>query len=158
TRPPGFRSDGQRSSMRRRCRVHACIHTYAVPRQGRRGQRPGAAPTGRAGRSHRPGVVLAGPELRDVGAEVGREGPVVLLPFERPLDEPAEVAADALVADQRPGLSLVGPVLRLQPMALVEVADRSFTVADAPEVVGELEVGGSLRVTGVAALRTYNDL
>ena len=48
---------------------------------------------------------------------------------------PAVVAADALVADERPRLALVGPVVGLQPVALDEVGDRRVAL-DRPATGG----------------------
>src|SRR5688572_6507779 len=87
------------------------------------------------------GVVLPGAQGREVGVEARGERPVGLLAGERVLAEATEVAPDPLVADERPRLPLVGPVLGLEAVALVEVPDGCGPVTRAPEVVRQLEVG-----------------
>ena len=69
------------------------------------------------------------------------------------MKRPELAAADAFVADERPRLALVRPVVGLQAVALVEVPDRRVAVTGAPEVVGELEVGGARDTSERAGLR-----
>ena len=95
--------------------------------------------------SERLRVVAADFDALDVGAEVGLERPVGLLAGDRRLDPPAVVATDALVADERPRLALVGPVVGLQPMTLDELGDGRVASTGPPEVVGELEPCGAFR-------------
>ena len=89
-------------------------------------------------------VVLAWSDSSDVGFEVGGERPRSFLAGSGHLVEPAELtAAGALVADERPRLALVRPVVGLQPMAFVEVTDRRIPPAGAPQVVRQLEAGSA---------------
>src|SRR3954452_6701800 len=95
---------------------------------------------------HRVRVVLARLELGHVGVEARVERPLRFFAREGSLVEPAELAATRPFApDERPCLPLVGPVVGLQAVRFVEVRDAGVTLTGSPQMVGELEVCGSLR-------------
>src|SRR3954453_3477858 len=103
---------------------------------------------------HRVRVVLARLELGHVGVEARGERPLRFFAGEWSLVEPAELATSyPFAADQRPCLPLVGPVVGLQAVRFVEVRDRRAALAGSPQMVGELEVCGSLRTFHRSRLR-----
>src|SRR4029450_4791418 len=108
-----------------------------APSDGRgRGCRPSRARSFRRGRIAGPTefqleglrVVLAGRELVDLAEEVRLERPARFLSGLGDLVEAAELAVRLFVAYQGVGLTLVGPVVGLQPVASVPVRDRGLAL------------------------------
>ena len=66
-------------------------------------------------------------------------------------------AASGLVADERPGLALVGPVVRLQTVRFAEVSERAVAIALFPQMQRELEVGCAFGLVLGAFLGAIND-
>ena len=112
----------------------------ADPAGGHRGRRLRKDPLARSQRAR----VVRVLQRLDVGAEVGRERPGVLLAGERSLREARGRPVHPLGGDQGVRLAPVGPVARLQPVALAEVRDRALPVPGRPQVLGQLEVRGRL--------------
>src|SRR4051812_10865753 len=82
---------------------------------------------------HRVRVVLARLQLGHVPVEAGAEWPLRFFAGEWTLVEPAELAAtNSFIADERPCLTLVRPIVRLEAVTLVEVANRGVALTSSP--------------------------